>query len=134
MMRLQQLLVDAGVPVWRDLETVLPGQDWKLEVRRAVDETSFAFLACFSEHSAIRDKSYQNEELALAVDQMRLRRPGRPWLIPIRFADVEIPRYSLGAGRLLSDLQSLDLIGDQWERNGRRLLAAVIAIFNAQRP
>jgi hypothetical protein len=44
-----------------------------------------AFIACFSYRSLGRDRSYQNKELVLASDQLRIRRPDVPWLIPVRF-------------------------------------------------
>jgi hypothetical protein len=85
--RLQGVLESAGIRVWRDTENLWPGQDWKLEIRRAIAHESLAFIACFSENTERRETSYQNEELILAVEQMRLRRPERPWLLPIRFDD-----------------------------------------------
>ncbi|WP_158854166.1 toll/interleukin-1 receptor domain-containing protein [Saccharothrix deserti] len=123
--RLQHLLEAADLPVWRDTDNLWPGQDWKLEISKAIGRGSFAFIVCFSEHSAARDKSYQNEELVLAAEQMRLRRPGKPWLIPVRFAEVDVPHFSLGAGRMLSDLQGVDLVGDNWESGAVRLTTAI---------
>ena len=64
-----------------------------------------AFVACFSRAGRVRPKSYQNEELLLAVDQFRQRAPGQPWLIPVRFDDCDVPDLDLGAGRTLGSLQ-----------------------------
>jgi len=96
--RLQGILESAGVTVWRDTEDLWPGQDWRLEIRRAITNGSFAFLACFSSNSAERETSYQNEELILAVEQMRLRPPGRPWLVPVRFDDCGFSGHRCGPG------------------------------------
>ncbi|MFE2754303.1 toll/interleukin-1 receptor domain-containing protein [Actinosynnema sp. NPDC059335] len=131
--RLQRALVGAGLPVWRDTDSLSPGQDWKLEIGNAINRDACAFIACFSEHSAARDKSYQNEELAQASEQMRLRRPGKPWLIPVRFAAVTLPYFSLGAGRALSDLHGVDLIGDDWDSGVATLVRATRMILDAQR-
>ncbi|GAA3464229.1 toll/interleukin-1 receptor domain-containing protein [Saccharothrix longispora] len=130
--RLQRALEAEDVPVWRDIGSLWPGQDWKLEIADAIGHGSFAFLACFSEHSAARGRSYQNEELVLAVEQMRLRRPGQPWLIPVRFAPVALPAFPLGAGRLLSDLHGVDLFGGDDEVRVGRLVGAVKSILLAQ--
>lgn len=132
--RVRRALEAADLPVWHDTDSLSPGQDWKLEIGAAIDRGSFAFIACFSEHSAARGRSYQNEELVLAVEQVRLRRPGDPWLIPVRFAEVDLPRIGLGAGRLLSDLHGVDLFGDRWAPGLARLTAAVRTLLAAQHP
>jgi hypothetical protein len=80
-------------------------------IRRAILEGSLVFLACFSESSRRRTVSYQNEELVLAVEQMRRTVPGHVWLIPVRFDDVPLPYFDLGVGRSLDSLQSVDLFG-----------------------
>ncbi len=127
--RLQGILEAAGIKVWRDTANLWPGQDWKIEIRRAITTDSLAFIACFSENSQAREKSYQNEELILAVEQMRLRAPGQAWLIPVRFAECDIPAFDLGAGRTLDSLQRVDLLDASWEHGGARLVAAVLRIL-----
>lgn len=127
--RLQEILEAAGIAVWRDTQALWPGQDWKLEIRRAITTGSFVFIACFSNNSARRGTSYQNEELVLAVEQMRLRPPGTPWLVPIRFDDCALPEFDLGAGRTLDSLQRVDLFQESWDRGVARLVAAVLRIF-----
>jgi len=127
--RIQSVLEAAGVAVWRDTANLWPGEDWKLKIRQAITSDSLAFIACFSENSAAREKSYQNEELLLAVDQFRLRPPDKPWLIPVRLSDCQIPQYDLGAGRTLDSLQRLDLFDDRWERGVPKLVAGVLRIL-----
>lgn len=125
---LQERLKNGGVPVWRDTD-MLPGQDWRAEIRRAIREDSLVFLACFSRQSASRDKSYQNEELSLAMEQIRLRRPDVPWLIPVRFDDCEIPDWDIGAGRTIGSIQRADLFGDSYDAEADRLVVAVRRIL-----
>lgn len=129
--RLQDILAAAGIRVWRDTEDLWPGQDWKTEIRSAITSGSLAFIACFSEHTQARETSYQNEELILAVDQVRLRAPGKAWLIPVRFADCTPPEFDLGAGRTLGSLQRVDLFDTSWELGAARLVAAVLRILGA---
>ena len=62
--------------MWRDIEKLWPGQDWKIEISRAITDSSLAFIACISANSTGREKTVQNEELILAAEQMRLRPPG----------------------------------------------------------
>ena len=131
--RLQGLLESAGIKVWRDTENLWPGQDWKLEIRRAIMHESLAFIACFSENTERRETSYQNEELTLAVEQMRLRRPERPWLLPIRFDDCRLPEFDLGGGRTLDSLQRADLFGPSSAGETARLIAAIRQILGDHR-
>lgn len=123
--RLQQILEDAGVPVWRDTADLLPGQDWQAEIRGAITGTALAFLACFSQASVARQQSYQNEELHLAIEQLRLRPHDVTWFIPIRFDDCEIPDWDIGGGRTLRYLQHADLFGDRCQQSTVRLVQVV---------
>ena len=119
---LQHLLEAAGVRVWRDTADLWPGEDWRAKIRSAIAHDALVFIACFSSRSVARLKSRQNEELLLAIDQLRQRRPGQPWLIPVRFDDCDIPDFELGAGRTLSSIQQADLFGP-----GRDLAALRVA-------
>jgi hypothetical protein len=71
--RLQGSLKDAGVRVWRDTADLWPGEDWRAKIRRAITDDALVFIACFSQTSLRRRVSYQNEELVLAIEQLRLR-------------------------------------------------------------
>ena len=127
--RLQEILEAAGVRVWRDTVDLWPGEDWRAKIRRAITDDALVFLACFSRKSLARKRSYQNEELALAIDQMRLRRPGESWLIPIRLDDCDIPDLDIGGGRSLSSIQRADLFGDRFDDGAARLTKAVSRIL-----
>jgi|HubBroStandDraft_1064217.scaffolds.fasta_scaffold03203_8 hypothetical protein len=126
---LQEMLLHAGVPVWRDTVDLMPGEDWRMVIRQAISEESLVFLACFSRAGVSREKTYQNEELVLAVEQLRLRKPGDPWLIPVRFDDCQIPDFDLGAGRTLASVQRADLFGNQRDSQAARLVASVQRIL-----
>jgi hypothetical protein len=60
---------------------------------------------------------------------MRLRRPGVPWLIPVRLDDCEIPDLDLGGGRSLASIQRADLFGDFYAQNLAGLVTAVQRIL-----
>ena len=127
--RLQQVLEAAGVRVWRDTADLWPGEDWREKIRHAITDDSLVFLACFSKKSVSRETSYQNEELTLAIEQMRIRRPDQPWLIPIRFDDCYIPDLNLGGGRSLGSIQRADLFGDHTNDETVRLVSAIHRIL-----
>jgi hypothetical protein len=122
---LQQALEEAEIPVWRDSRDLWPGQDWRLMIRRAISRDALAFIACFSQASLSKARSYQNEELVLAIDQLRQRSPEQPWLIPVRFDDCQIPDLDLGAGRTLSSIHRADLFGARYRQQLARLIATV---------
>jgi FxsC-like protein len=123
--RLQELLHAAGIPVWRDTEHLWPGEDWRVKIRHAITHDALVFLACFSSRSQARDRSYQNEELMLAIEQLRQRFPEDPWLIPIRFDECDIPNRDIGDGRTLQSLHHADLFGDRYNEEAARLVAAI---------
>jgi TIR domain len=125
--RLCKVLDAAGIPYWRDRSALGPGDAWKVKIRDAIRSGSIVFLACFSEQSRAKGKSYMNEELTLAVDEFRLRSPGQPWLIPVRFDRGDIPEWGLGAGRMLSDLNYADLFGDEYAEHAVQLVEAIKA-------
>ncbi len=126
---LQAILEDAGVEVWRDTADLWPGQDWRSMIRHAITDGALVFLACFSGNSVNRVTTYQNEELTLAVEQLRLRRPDEPWLIPVRFDDCKIPDRDLGGGRTLASIQRADLFGEGTESAAIRLVKSILRIL-----
>ncbi len=132
--QLQGMLQAAGVPIWRDADSLWPGQDWRTRIRQAITENAIVFIACFSERSTSRQASYQNEELMLAIEQLRLRGLEQSWLIPVRFDDCIIPDWEIGAGRTLNSLQRVDLFGDSRPEGIGRLLTAVLRILYRNYP
>ena len=127
--RLHQALEAAGVRVWRDKSDLWPGEDWREKIRRAITDDALVFIACFSRKGVARKRSYQNEEISLAIEQLRLRRPGEPWLIPVRFDDCEIPDLDIGGGRTLASIQRADLFGDHSDEGALRLVTAVLRLL-----
>lgn len=119
--RLQQILEQAGLQTWRDTAQLWPGQDWRAEIRRAIADDALVFLACFSQASASRMTSYQNEELIQGIEQARLRPQNSAWLMPVRFDDCQIPDRDFGAGRTLASIQRADFFGDNCNQNAERL-------------
>jgi hypothetical protein len=128
---LREVLEAAGIEVWLDRDQLGPGDDWKLQIRRAIQHNSLAFIACFSSQSIARAKSYQNEELAIAAEEFRMRQPGVPWLFPVRFDDVDLPHYDLGAGRTLDSIQRTDLFGPAREPAQTRLAVRIAQMFQS---
>ena len=129
--RLVRILEAARIKVWQDTADILPGQDWKNAIKDAIKTGSLAFIACFSENSQQRQKTFQNEELILAAEEMRQHQYGVTWLIPVRFANCDIPPIDLGNDRTLRSLHHVDLFGRTWEVGAVRLTTAVLNILGA---
>jgi hypothetical protein len=128
--RLQRNLESVGIRVWRDTADLWPGQDWRAKIRHAITADALVFIACFSNKSLSRKMSYMNEELILAIEQLRLHQPGEPWLIPIRFDDCAIPEVDLGGGRTLRSIQCADLFGKRYHEGAKRLITTVLQVLD----
>lgn len=115
----------AQIPYWRDRNDLGPGDAWRAKIREAIRDDSLVFLACFSDASRARTKSYMNEELTVAVEEFRLRPPGHPWLIPVRFDEGDVPEWGLGGGLYMSDLNYCDLFGKHHTANAARLVTTI---------
>lgn len=129
-----KVLDAARIPYWRDRDSLGPGDAWKAIIRDAVRNGSLVFLACFSENSRAKDKSYMNEELRLAIDEFRMMPPGRTWLIPVRLDEGPVPEWDLGAGQTLNDLNFADLFGTGHIANAVRLVATVLRLVGEKQP
>lgn len=121
--RLKQELTDRGICVWLDRQDIEPGARWKPAIRRAIREGKF-FIACFSTNYRTRERTYMNEELNIAIEELRLRPVERIWFIPLKLSPCDIPEYDIGFGDTLHALQSVDLFPD-WETGLQRLLTVV---------
>jgi hypothetical protein len=127
---IQAHLEAAGIPVWRDKNDLWGGTDWKDEIRSAISDNALVFLVCFSETSLTKEKSYQWQEITFAIDELNLRNPSRPWLIPVRLTPCEVPDLRFGGGRTLGDLQRIDLFQGDRAIQISKLLGAVGRILN----
>jgi hypothetical protein len=116
-------LENAGVRTWRDVNKLLPGDDWKTAIRRAI-ENGTGFIACFSRQSEDRARSYMREELTLAIEQLRQRPADSGWFMPVLLSDIDVPDISIGGGRTLRDLQFLRWY-ESHSRGLERLLTAI---------
>lgn len=103
----------AGIHVWYDKRALLPGQWWQQQIRMAIRSGNF-FIACFSHEYTARPTTYMNEELTLAIEELRLRPTDRTWFIPVLLNEGAIPDREIGGGANLRDVQAADLSGD-WD-------------------
>lgn len=112
-----------GVKVWLDRNDIKPGVRWKQAIRGAISQGNF-FIACFSKEYTSKEKTYMNEELVLAIEELRKFSTSRIWFIPILLSECDIPARSIGAGETLLDIQWVPLY-DDWQNGIKRILEII---------
>jgi hypothetical protein len=65
-----------------------------------------------------------NEELTLAIEQLRQHPRNCSWFIPVRFSG-DIPDWSIGAGKTLKDIHRVDLDEVNWDQNISQILKVI---------
>ena len=78
---LYERLVNGGVDAWLDKEKLLPGQDWELEIRKAV-RASDVILVCLSKQ--FNQAGFRQKEVRLALDTAMEKPDGEIFIIPTR--------------------------------------------------
>jgi hypothetical protein len=101
----QRLLREEWIDPWLDEEKLLPGQDWNLEIEKAV-ETSGAVIVCVSSVSVAKE-GYVQRELRRVLDLALEKLEGAVFVIPVRLDECGIPRQ-------LKDRQFLDYFPESY--------------------
>ena len=110
--RLRADLTALGVDIWFDEISLLPGQNWHLEIQQAIRSADF-FVLILSEFSVTKRGVVQSE-LREALDVMREMPEGAVFIVPVRIEPVE-PDH-----KLLRTIHRVDLF-DNWEEGVRRI-------------
>ncbi len=95
----QRLLAESWIDPWLDEVKLIPGQDWNLEIEKAV-EASDAVVVCVSSTS-IAKEGYVQKELRQVLDIALQKLYGAIFVIPVKLDACELPRQ-------LRDIQALD--------------------------
>lgn len=86
---LYRRLVNDGFEAWLDEEKLLPGQDWDLEIRKAVRESNVV-VVCLSKGS-ITKTGYVQKEIRFALDVADEQPEETTFIIPARLEECEAP-------------------------------------------
>ena len=126
--RLCEDLQSHGVKVWLDRKSIKPGARWKDAIREAIRHGDF-FIACFSEEytnriTIKREKTYMNEELTLAIEELRQFDSDREWFIPVLLSECAVPARSIGGGETLLDINWVPLHENR-ESGIQRILSVI---------
>ena len=87
--RLYSRLRNDGYAPWMDDRALMPGSEWKAEIRQALQDSDAAII-CFSRYS-IAKNGYVNVEIREILELAATRPFGRIFLIPVRLDDCELP-------------------------------------------
>jgi len=80
-------LTKDGVDAWLDKEKLLPGQDWELEIRKAVREADVV-VVCLSKQ--FNQAGFRQKEVRLALDTAMEKPEGEIFIIPARLEECDI--------------------------------------------
>lgn len=84
-------LKEDGFDPWLDEERLIPGQDWNLEIEKAL-RASDAILLCFSGLSVAKE-GYIQREYKRAMKYLEEKPEGTIYVIPVRLDDCELPHF-----------------------------------------
>ena len=86
---LHDRLATEGVRPWLDQNELLPGQDWNMEITKAVRK-SHVVIVCLSSRS-ITKAGYVQKEIRQALDVADEQPEGTIFIIPVRLEECEVP-------------------------------------------
>jgi len=109
-----------GITVWLDKERLQPGEEWHFAIETAIKKGMY-FIACFSHSYLARETTFMNEELNIAIEQLRLRLDDEIWFIPVKLSDCEIPHFNIRSGKSLESKQYVELYKD-WNEGMSRII------------
>lgn len=85
----QRLVRESWIDPWLDEEKLLPGQDWDLEIQRAIRQADI-IIVCLSQDS-ISKEGYVQKEFRRALSYAEEKPEGTTYIIPLRFDDCTPP-------------------------------------------
>jgi hypothetical protein len=90
----QKLAAEGWIDPWLDEENLIPGQDWDMEIEKAVRDTE-SVVVCLSNNSVSKE-GYVQHEMRLVLRIAGYKPEGTIFVIPIRLDDCKVPmRFEL---------------------------------------
>jgi hypothetical protein len=93
-MDIYQRLKESGYDPWLDKKSLMVGQNWDFEIKKAVKEAEF-FVVLLSQNS-VSKRGYVQREFKLAMEQLEEIPEGEIYLIPIKTDDCLVPSQFAG--------------------------------------
>jgi len=79
-------LTKDGVDVWLDREKLLPGQDWEMEIRKAVREADVVVVCLSKQFNSV---GFRQREVRLALDTAMEKNKDEIFIIPVRLEECD---------------------------------------------
>ena len=115
-----------GIEVWLDREQIDPATNWEDAIRKAIKDGSY-FIACFSESYMTKRKSGMNEEIDIALKEMKKLHYDTPYLISVLLdKKSEVPDREVLTGTTMRSYQWVDLSNSNEWQQGVDKIAHVI--------
>jgi hypothetical protein len=86
----QKLRAEPWIQPWLDEEELYPGQDWNMEIEKAV-EAADAIIVCLTKNS-INKEGYVQRELRIVLDFADYKPEGTIYILPVRLEECQPPR------------------------------------------
>ena len=115
----RRLLAEPWIDPWLDEEKLLPGQDWNLEIEKAV-EASDTVIVCVSSTSVAKE-GYVQKELRQVLNIALQKLEGAIFVIPVKLDDCTLPRQ-------LKDWQALKYFPESQRDTAFDMLKASLRI------
>ena len=87
----QRLDAEGWIDPWLDEEKLLPGQDWDMKIKNAIESADVA-IVCLSNNS-INKRGYVQKELKFALDVALEMPADMIFIIPMRLEDCPVPSF-----------------------------------------
>jgi hypothetical protein len=87
--RIYNQLVVNGIEPWLDEKSILPGQDWTYEIKKAVRSSDVVIV--FLSNRSVDKTGYVQKEIRIALDAADERPEGKIFLIPAKIEECDLP-------------------------------------------
>jgi hypothetical protein len=112
--KLYQRIARNGINVWLDEKNLMPGQNWKYEIRQAIIKSDIVIVCLSGQFN--KQGGFRHEELEIALEKAKSISEDEIFLIPARLEKCDLPR-------LLRPWQCVDL----FEPDGFRKLLKILS-------
>ena len=80
-----------GFSPWLDIKKLKGGQNWELEIDRALQKANVVMLLMSS--TSVSKRGFVQREVKDALDNLRYKRPEDIYIIPIKIEQCDVPDY-----------------------------------------
>lgn len=115
---IREYLEASGISVWMDRESLRAGELWMQTIRAAIRDGAF-FVLCLSKKMVDRPTSVVYREMALALEELKLRPRDHEWFLPLRIEDCSIPKE-------VADFHHVDLF-PEFDSGAIKLVNTILA-------